>query len=87
MDAVEYLRQGNLVQAMNAYQRARQIEPDNISILNNLGVICEKKPEWYEQGREVWECVLELSRRNQDEKHIARAQRHLEMLAKLIRIN
>lgn len=87
MDAVEYLRQGNLVQAMNAYQRARQLEPDNISILNNLGVICEKKPEWYEQGREVWERVLELSRRNQDEKHIARAQRHLEMLAKLIRIN
>lgn len=87
MDAVEYLRQGNLVQAMNAYQRARQLEPDNISILNNLGVICEKKPEWYEQGREVWERVLELSRRNQDEKHISRAQRHLEMLGKLIRIN
>lgn len=86
-DAVEYLRQGNLVQAMNAYQRARQLEPDNISILNNLGVICEKKPEWYEQGREVWERVLELSRLNQDEKHIARAQRHLEMLGKLIRIN
>lgn len=87
MDAVEYLRQGNLVQAMNAYQRARQLEPDNISILNNLGVICEKKPEWYEQGREVWQRVLELSKLNQDDKHTARAQRHLEMLGKLIRIN
>ncbi|MEN6626187.1 MAG: STAS domain-containing protein [Candidatus Sumerlaeia bacterium] len=86
-DAVEYLRQGNLAQAMNAYQRARQIDPENIAILNNLGVICEKKAEWYEQGREIWTAVLELSRRNNDDKHIARAQRHLEMLEKLIRVN
>lgn len=86
-DAIEYLRQGNMTQAMNAYQRARQLDPENISILNNLGVICEKKPEWYEQGREVWETVLDLSHRNNDEKHIARAQRHLDMLGKLIRIN
>jgi tetratricopeptide (TPR) repeat protein len=83
MDAVEYLRQGDYPKAIDAYQRALQFEPENLTALNNLGIIYEKRPQWYPQARQIWEKVLDLSRRHGDDQHAARAQKHLQSLAKL----
>jgi anti-sigma B factor antagonist len=84
MDAVEYMRQGDLGKAVDAYQRALRLEPDNLSALNNLGIVYEKNPAWYPQALEIWKKVLELSSAHGDEKHAERARKHLDTLAKLI---
>jgi tetratricopeptide (TPR) repeat protein len=83
-DAVEYIRQGDYGRAVDVYQRLLQLDPDNLSSLNNLGVVYEKKPEWYPQAQQIWKRVLELSESRNDEKHAARARKHLESLARLM---
>lgn len=86
MDAVEYIRQGDYSRAIDAYRRALQIDPDNLSALNNLGIVYEKRQEWYPQAAETWRRVMELSESRADEKHALRARKHLESLSKLMRV-
>lgn len=82
-DAVEYIRQGDYPRAIDAYQRALALEPDNLAALNNLAIVYEKRPEWYPQAAEAWKKALALSQGRSDEKHAARARKHLDSLAKL----
>ncbi len=81
--ALDHIQRGDYVKAAAAYERARALEPDDLSILNNLALIYEKKQEWYQQARQVWEMVYELSQSRGDERHAARARRRLELLGKL----
>ena len=83
-DAVEYIRQGNYERAIEAYEQALKCDSENLSALNNLGIIYEKRPEWYSKAHQVWKAVLEVSQRHNDEKHAARAQKHLDSLSKLL---
>lgn len=83
-DAVEFIRQGEFQRAIECYQRALGISPDNLSALNNLGIVYEKRPEWYPQAVETWKRVLTLSERENDDKHASRARKHVETLAKLM---
>lgn len=84
-DAVEYIKLGDYRKALAAYERVLSLEPDNLSALNNMGVVYEKQPEWYGQAIGVWKKVLDLSMGKGDEKHAARARKHLESLSKLVR--
>jgi anti-anti-sigma factor len=86
-DAVEFIRQGDYEKAIVAYRRALALEPDSLSALNNLGIIYEKRPEWYRAALETWRKVLDLSQARQDEKHALRARRHLDSLEKLLGAN
>ncbi len=83
-NAVEYIRQGDFQRAIEAYNKALRLEPNNLSALNNLGIVYEKKAEWYAQAQETWKKVLEISTASGDEKHAERARKHLDSLAKLI---
>lgn len=85
LDAEEYIRLGDYPRAIDLYQRALRLNPRNIPALNNLGIVYEKKPEWYEQAVETWQKVLELSQQAHDEKHAERARKHLSTLEKLKR--
>ncbi len=85
-DAVEYIRQGDYDKAVISYQQALDIDPKNLSALNNLGIVYEKRPEWYTRAHEVWRMVLEVSRERSDEKHAAHAEKHLESLEKLMHL-
>lgn len=82
-DAVEHLRQGDYQKVINAYLKILDIEPEDLSALNNLGVVYEKKAEWYKLAVQTWQRVLEVSERRSDAKHSARAKRHLESLERL----
>ncbi|MCL5270883.1 MAG: tetratricopeptide repeat protein [bacterium] len=83
IDAVEFIKQGDYHKAIDYYQRALDMEPGNLTALNNLGIVYEKRPEWYPQARETWNKVLEYSLQSSDEKHATRARKHIEALAKL----
>ena len=85
-DAVEYIRQGDFPKAVDAYTCALNLDPDNLSALNNLGIVYEKRAEWYGLAMEIWKKVLELSAGQQDEKHAGRARKHLESLSKLMKV-
>lgn len=78
--AVEYLRFGDYPSVIETYRKVLEIDPDDISALNNLGVVYEKRPEWRERAVETWERVRELSEVRQDAKHADRARRHLKAL-------
>lgn len=84
LDAVEYIKRGEYQQAIDAYRNALSLDKENLTALNNLGVIYEKRPEWYGEARNVWQEVLQISTRNDDEKHARRARKHLESLSHLI---
>ncbi len=79
-DAVEHLRQGDYQRAIDAYRRLLDADPEDLSALNNLGVVYEKKPEWHSEAVQTWKRVLELSERRKDPKHAERARKHLEFL-------
>jgi tetratricopeptide (TPR) repeat protein len=83
-EAVEHLRLAEYAKAAEAYEKALQLDPENLSALNNLGVVYEKKPEWYGKSLRTWKQLLELSNRLPDEKHAARARKHIESLSKLV---
>lgn len=79
-DAVEHLRQGDLERAIDAFKRVIEINPDDLSSLNNLAVLYEKRPEWREQALATWNRVHSLSEKRNDRKHLERAEKHLEAL-------
>jgi anti-sigma B factor antagonist len=84
-EAIEHIRQANYEKAVQSYQEALRLDPKNLSTLNNLGVVYEKKPEWYGKSIQIWQQLLDLSEKNQDEKHASRARKHIENLSKLVR--
>ncbi len=83
-EAMEYLRQGDTARAIATLERALEADPDNLMLLNNLGVILEKRPEWYERGLNLWRRALRLSQGLGDEKNQSRAERHIAALEKLM---
>jgi anti-sigma B factor antagonist len=85
-EAVEFIRQGEYLKAIENYRRALNLDPNNLSALNNLGIVYEKRAEWYSQAVEIWRRVLDLSEHDHDEKHAGRARKHLETLSKLMRV-
>jgi anti-sigma B factor antagonist len=82
-DAVEHMRRGDYESAVNCYIEAIRIQPDYLTAHNNLAIVYEKKPQWQDKAIEAWKTVLEISSRNNDQKHIDRAQKHLNNLTKL----
>ncbi|MBI3735919.1 tetratricopeptide repeat protein [Candidatus Sumerlaeota bacterium] len=80
-DAVEHLRHGDYQKAIELYRRVIELDPEDLSAMNNLGVVYEKKPEWFGEARKVWKRVLELSESRNDAKHAERAKKHLEFLS------
>jgi anti-sigma B factor antagonist len=81
--AVEYMRQGNYELSIEEYRNALELDPNYLPALNNLAIVYEKQPQWYEQAIEQWNKVLHLSKERQDQKHMDRASRHIENLRKL----
>lgn len=78
--AVEYLRFGDYEKVIETYHKVLELDADDISALNNLGVVYEKRPEWRQKAVETWERVRELSEIRDDAKHADRARRHLRSL-------
>jgi anti-anti-sigma factor len=85
-DAVEYIKQGDYEQATECYERALGIDSSNLSALNNLAIVYEKKPEWYARAVDIWNRVLAVSNTHGDDKHGQRAQKHLDSLSKLMKV-
>lgn len=79
-DAIEHLKNGDYQKAVNTYLKILQLDPQDLSTLNNLGVVYEKRPEWYDKAVETWKRVLEASEASSDAKHAGRARKHLESL-------
>ena len=82
-DAVEHLRQGDYQKVIDRYLEVLDIDPDDLSALNNLGVVYEKRPEWNGRAVQTWKQVLTLSEKRNDSKHSERARRHLQSLDQL----
>lgn len=78
--AVEYLRFGDYPKVIETYEKVLELDEDDISALNNLGVVYEKRPEWREKAVATWQRVQELSEARRDSKHADRARRHLKSL-------
>lgn len=83
-NAVEFMRQGYYEKAVEEYKKALQINNEYLPALNNLAIVYEKKPSWASKAIEQWEKVLEISKRENDPKHIDRANKHLENLRKMV---
>jgi len=79
-DAVEHIRHGDYPKAIEIYQKVLELDPEDLSALNNLGVVYEKRPEWQAEAVRIWKRVLELSESRRDLKHADRARKHLEFL-------
>jgi tetratricopeptide (TPR) repeat protein len=79
--AVEAMRQGDYEKSIEAYKNALALDSDYLPALNNLAIVYEKQPVWRPLAVEAWNRVMDLSRQRKDEKHMNRAQRHLEELA------
>lgn len=82
--AVALIKAGELEQAIEAYMRVLNLDADNMTALNNLGIVYEKRPQWYRRAHECWQRVLEISRAAEDQKHESRARKHIFALEKLI---
>ncbi len=61
-----YFRMGRLDEAKKAYERVREIEPSNINVLENLGVIFANRGDY---KKAVWQWG-EVLKRNPDRKDI-----------------
>lgn len=83
-EAVTAIRQGEYERAIDIYRQMLAIDADNLSALNNLAVIYEKKATWYSQACECWSRVLAISEQRGDERHAIRARTHLESLGKIM---
>lgn len=79
-DALEHLRNGSYAKAVELYKRLLEVQPDDLTALNNLGVVYEKRPEWRSDAVATWKRVLRLSEERQDAKHADRARKHLQYL-------
>lgn len=79
-DAVEFMRKGDYDSAVQAYQKALEINSEYLPALNNIAIVYEKKPEWRNNAITQWKRVLDISTRNSDQKHIDRARKHLANL-------
>jgi anti-anti-sigma factor len=79
-DAVEHLKHGRYEKVIEVYQRVLDVDPNDISALNNLAVVYERKPEWRDRALETWKRVVEVSESCNDLKHSERARRHLQAL-------
>jgi tetratricopeptide (TPR) repeat protein len=82
-DAVEHMRRGDYESAVECYVESLKIQPEYLPALNNLAIVYEKKPQWQAEAIEAWQRVLAISSRNNDQKHIDRAQKHLQNLQRL----
>ncbi len=78
--AIEHMRQGDYETAASCYEQAIEIDPTYIAAQNNLAIVYERRPDWTAKAIAQWEKVLEMSRENNDQKHIDRAIKHLETL-------
>ncbi len=81
--AVDHMRQGDYESAADAYKKALEIDPEYLPAHNNLAIVYEKKPQWQQQAIAAWEKVLAISSSRGDQKHIDRAQKHLQNLQRL----
>jgi tetratricopeptide (TPR) repeat protein len=82
-DAVAHMQRGDYESAVNCYKQAITIQPDYLPAHNNLAIVYEKKPQWQANAIEQWKRVLEISSKNNDQKHIERAQKHIQNLSQL----
>lgn len=82
-DAVEHMKRGDYESAVGCYVEALKIQPEYLPALNNLAIVYEKKPQWQQEAIAAWQKVLDISTRNNDQKHIDRAQKHLQNLTRL----
>lgn len=78
--AVEYMRQRDYDRASECYREVLSLDGDYLPALNNLAIVCEKKPQWHGEAIELWQKVLDLSQSKGDSKHVERAQKHLNAL-------
>lgn len=81
--AVEHMRRAEYQESVKRYQMALEIDPEYLPALNNLAIVYEKLPSWHSLAVETWEHVLRISRARGDQKHVDRAQRHLDSLRKM----
>ncbi len=81
--AVEHMKRGDFEKAAETYIEALDLEPTYLPANNNLAIVYEKKPHWHAKAIEQWKKVLDLSTKNNDQKHIDRAQKHLNNLEQL----
>lgn len=82
-EAVEHMRRGDYESAAVSYEQAIEINPEYLPANNNLAIVFEKRPHWHDKAVEQWRRVLEISTKNSDQKHIDRAQKHLNNLERL----
>jgi anti-anti-sigma factor len=78
--ARDHLKVRDYEAAAECYRKVMEIDGEYLPALNNLGIIYEKKPEWRDKAIQQWERVLDIARRHGDQKHIERAQKHLQAL-------
>ncbi|MEQ8822038.1 MAG: anti-sigma factor antagonist [Sumerlaeia bacterium] len=79
-DAVDFMRQRDYENAAACYKKALGIDEQYLPAHNNLAIVYEKNPATHQQAIEQWKRVLEISRSRNDDKHVDRAQKHLEAL-------
>lgn len=66
--------------AAGEYERSIDLNPEYISAHHNLALLLEQNPDRRGRAIEAWEHVLELGRRNRDQRYVNRALEHLEYL-------
>lgn len=79
-EAVNFMRQGDYERAAGCYEQVIEADPNYLPAHNNLAIVCERVPQWRDRAITQWERVLEMSRQRNDEKHIERAEKHLQTL-------
>ena len=78
--AVDFMKQRQFDKAVECYEQVLEIDSNYLPAINNLGIVYEKKPEWQELAIQQWEKVLKISQERGDQKHMERAQKHLQAL-------
>lgn len=78
--AVEHMRNREYEKAVECYEQALKLDPEYLTALNNMAIVLEKKPQWRDRAIQQWQVVLRLSTARGDQKHLERAQKHLDAL-------
>lgn len=79
----KYMKMRKWEMAIEQYERSIQQNPTYISAHNNLALVFEKRPEWYDKGIREWKIVLKMAEERRDQGYIDRALRHLRKLRQL----
>jgi 4-amino-4-deoxy-L-arabinose transferase-like glycosyltransferase len=83
--ANRYRMQGRRQEAIDAYRRSIELQPEYISSHHNLALYCGEEPRDLDCAEREWKAVRDIARAYGDREYIERAERSLRTIGEMRR--